>query len=202
MCTNRVDAPGTMVVVDPLTMIVEELQLRPFRVSDAPQVVEACRDPESMRWLPGLPYPYELHHAEYYCARNSVDGWSAGPMPLAVTDRASGLLLASVGPVQWRPEAHEAEIGYWVHPEGRGRDLCTRATAAVSRWLLTEAGVRRLELLADVQNLASQRVAEKAGFTREGLLRERISGWRRPDGTNDTDVRRDAYIFSLLPRDL
>lgn len=188
--------------MDPLTLIAADLELRHFRVSDAPRVLQACRDPESIRWLPGLPQPYEQHHAEYYCATHSVAGWAARPLALAVTDVATGVLLASVGPVQWQPAEHRAEIGYWVHPDARGRGVATRATRAVSRWLLTEAAVRRLELLADVENLPSQRVAEKSGFTREGLLRDRITGWRRPDGSTDPDVHRDAYGYSLLPADL
>lgn len=190
--------------MDPLTLIADDLELRPFRVSDAPRVLQACRDPESIHWLPGLPQPYEQHHARFYCARNSAEGWLIAdrPQALAVTDRGSGLLLASVGVVGWAAAEQSAEIGYWTHPDARGRGVCTRATAAVSRWLLTEAGVGRLELLADVDNVASQRVATSVGFTCEGRLRNRLSGWRRPDGSTDPDVRRDAYGYSLLPADL
>lgn len=188
--------------MEPWESTVGDLHIRPFTVRDAARVVEACRDAETVHWLPGLPHPYELHHGEYYCARHSVDGWDDGPLALAVADAASGVLLASVGPEGWEPGEARAEVGYWVHPDARSRGVASRATRAVSRWLLTEAGVRRLELLADVDNIASQRVAEKAGFIREGRLRDRVHGWRRPDGTNDLTVRRDAYLYSLLPADL
>ena len=63
----------------------------------------------------------------------------------------------------------------------------------LSRWAVTEGGCQRLELTTHAENLASQRVAEKAGFTREGILRSHI---RFREG------RRDSVLFSLLPSDL
>jgi len=69
----------------------------------------------------------------------------------------------------------------------------TRATRLLAEWAVTEGGVQRLELTTHPDNVASQRVAEKAGFTREGVLRSHI---RFPEG------RRDSVIFSLLPADL
>jgi RimJ/RimL family protein N-acetyltransferase len=63
----------------------------------------------------------------------------------------------------------------------------------VSRWLLDSFPVERVELVTAPENVPSQRVAEKAGFTREGLLRRymEIKG-----------KRRDCVMFSLLPDDL
>jgi RimJ/RimL family protein N-acetyltransferase len=63
------------------------------------------------------------------------------------------------------------EVGYWVAAEARGRGLCPRAVSLVSRWLIAEHGVERVQLRADVENVPSRRVAEKAGFTQEGVLR-------------------------------
>lgn len=188
--------------MEPWETTIDDLHLRPFRVEDAPAVRDACRDAETQRWLTTLPRPYELHHAQYYTAMNSVDGWSTGPRSVAVTDAASGRLLASIGLVnRWESDAR-AEIGYWVTPAARGRGVASRATLAVAAWSFATLGVRRLELLTDTANVASQRVAEKAGFTREGLLREFMAA--RPDESSPVDqqLRRDAYTYSLLPADL
>jgi hypothetical protein len=71
-------------------------------------------------------------------------------------------------------ELHDAarvELGCWLLPEGRGRGRATHALRLVSHWLLSRAGVARLELAASPGNAASQRVAELAGFQREGILR-------------------------------
>jgi RimJ/RimL family protein N-acetyltransferase len=76
----------------------------------------------------------------------------------------------------------------------RGRGVCTRALRALSRWALSDLQLQRLELVTDPENVASQRVAEKAGFRREGVLRAHL---RHPDGRI-----RDSVIFSLLPGEL
>ena len=85
------------------------------------------------------------------------------------------------------------EIGYWVKAGARGRGVATRALALLARWAFDELGAARVELRAEPDNVGSQRVAEKAGFTREGVLRSVLDFKGR---------RRDAVMFSLLPGDI
>ena len=85
------------------------------------------------------------------------------------------------------------ELGYWLLPEGRGHGRATRAVQLVSRWALSQPGVARLELATSPENTASQRVAERSGFQREGVLRS----YNLVDGS-----REDAVFFSLLPGEL
>jgi RimJ/RimL family protein N-acetyltransferase len=68
-----------------------------------------------------------------------------------------------------------------------------RALRLIARWAFEELELVRVELCTDVANHASQRAAEKAGFAREGILRQRLEVKGR---------RSDCVIFSLLPRDL
>jgi RimJ/RimL family protein N-acetyltransferase len=88
----------------------------------------------------------------------------------------------------------QPSIGYMVSPRARNRGVATKALIQHARWAIRERGVERLELTTDPENIASQRVAEKAGFVREGLLRAYS---RARDGR-----RRDSIMFSLLPSDL
>lgn len=89
--------------------------------------------------------------------------------------------------------AGRADVGYWLLPEGRGRGRATRAIGLVSRWALAQPGVARLQLWTVPGNTASQRVAERAGFQREGVLR----------AYGEVDGRRvDAVFYSLLPTDV
>jgi RimJ/RimL family protein N-acetyltransferase len=83
-----------------------------------------------------------------------------------------------------------AELGYWVKAGARGRGVATRAVVLVARFAFDELGAARVQLVTEPDNVASQRVAEKAGFIREGTLRSFLSFKGR---------RRDAVMFSLLP---
>jgi RimJ/RimL family protein N-acetyltransferase len=87
----------------------------------------------------------------------------------------------------------EAEIGFWAAKEHRGNGYITEAAVAAARWAFTRMSVDRLEWRAEVGNKASRAVAERAGFTLEGILRSAL---------NNKGVRRDCWVGSLLPSDL
>ena len=69
-----------------------------------------------------------------------------------------------------RRAEHRVEFGYWLAPEARGRGIATRALRLIAGWSLA-GGYIRLELFTHPDNIPSGRVAERAGFTREGLRR-------------------------------
>jgi [ribosomal protein S5]-alanine N-acetyltransferase len=89
-------------------------------------------------------------------------------------------------------DAARGSVGYWLLPEARGKGLATRAVRLLSRWALGELELARLQLLAEPSNAASQTVAERSGFRREGVLRS----YAEIDGR-----RIDYVVFSLLPGD-
>ena len=89
---------------------------------------------------------------------------------------------------------YRARLGYWVAADSRGQGICTRALRLLSRYALDELRMQRVELITDPDNVASQRVAEKVGFQREGVLRAHLL---HPDGRV-----RDSVMFSLLPGEL
>ena len=82
------------------------------------------------------------------------------------------------------------EIGFWLGAPARGRGVMTRAVRLISHWALDELGLARVQLLAHPDNSASIRVAERAGFVREGHLRQ----YREKGGR-----REDRVMFSVLP---
>ena len=117
--------------------------------------------------------------------------WEAGEAAtFAICDAADscvGHVFVNLGP------SRRATVGYWLLPEARGRGLATRAVRLASGWALSSLELARLGLLTEESNHRSQRVAERAGFQREGVLRS----WTEIDG------RRIDYVsFSLLPSDL
>jgi RimJ/RimL family protein N-acetyltransferase len=84
-------------------------------------------------------------------------------------------------------------IAFELRAWARGEGLAVEAVKAIARWLLLKQGFERLGLRAAPGNAASQRVAEKAGFTREGVARD--AGF-----TNAGRV--DLVVFSLIRSDL
>jgi RimJ/RimL family protein N-acetyltransferase len=166
----------------------EGIVLRPWRMDDAPAVEVACRDPEIAHWIPFVPRPYTRADAEEYLrgAIESGDERRAFAIADAGSDEVLGSIDIGVNSMQYR-----GHIGYWVAPPARGRGVCTRALRLLSRWAFEDLGLQRVELITDPDNVASQRVAEKAGFRREGVLRSHLL---HPDGR-----RRDSVLFSLLP---
>jgi RimJ/RimL family protein N-acetyltransferase len=157
--------------------------LRPWQRGDAEAIVAILDgDEEIARWLDRIPQPYTVGDALAYIA-------SADEEKYAITDAADGRVLGSVG-LRWNNARDVVEVGYWLRTEARGRGVTTRAVVLAARHALA-SGAARVELRADVENVPSCRVAEKAGFTREGVLR--ASWWNPRLGR-----RQDLAMYSLL----
>jgi RimJ/RimL family protein N-acetyltransferase len=168
------------------------LFLRPWNLEDAPALVEACNDPEIERWLPVIPSPYTNADAETFIDQSRESWENGGSFNFGVFDAETGRLAGSISMRAKRFST--GHIGYWVAREARGRGIAPEALRTLCRWAVEALGVKRLELLTDIDNRGSQRVAEKAGFQREGILR---SSLEYRDGT-----RGDSLIFSLLSHEL
>lgn len=139
--------------------------VRPPVEGDAPSIVAVCQDPEMSRFT-ALPAPYEWHHAAEWIA-GAPEAWRRKTStPMVVVDATKGDLLGACGLIEMNED--QAEIGYWVKRQMRGCGVATRAVVLVTHWGLTDLGLSLIQLLADVRNVASHRVAEKAGYTRDG----------------------------------
>jgi RimJ/RimL family protein N-acetyltransferase len=166
-----------------VTLEDDEVRLRPFDEDDIEALVACLNDPEISRWT-RIPFPYTEADAHEFLEATAERAF-------AITDRRSGEVLGGIG--LRMPSEGVGEVGYWVKREARGRGVATRALRLVARWALEEQKLVRVQLTAEPGNAASLRVAEKAGFTREGLLRRSL---------NFGGERRDAFMFSLLAEEL
>ena len=178
--------------LDVPTLEADGLRLRPWRGSDVPRIVEGCSDPVTERWLGQIPAPYGEADALAWLESTMERQASGTAMNWAVVDPADDVVLASVGWFNHTPEV-EAEVGYWTHPEARGRRVATRATAAAVRYCVEVLGVRRVTAFAAVDNVGSRRVIEANGFTQYAV--ERLGAWVR-------DGREDMALYDLLAEEL
>jgi RimJ/RimL family protein N-acetyltransferase len=165
-----------------------DLVLRLWADDDAPALTVACNDPEISYWIPTIPSPYTEDDARAFIS-DAVRPDERYSLAMTVDGRIIGGIGMGVNAHDYR-----GRVGYWVAATARGRGVCTRALHLFSRFGLEHVGLQRLELITDPDNVASQRVAEKVGFQREGVLRAHL---RHPDGRV-----RDSVMYSLLPGEL
>ena len=171
--------------------------IRPWHAGDADALVARISDPLVGAYLDQVPQPYSLDDARHWF-EITADGWQTGSMATfaieldGVDGPVGGVGVRFFGDL----DDGAAEIGYWVGEEARGRGVATAATRLAAEWAFeADPGLARLQLRADVENAASNRVAEKAGFTREGVLRAQRLNAR-------LGRRTDFVMWSLLRAEL
>lgn len=162
--------------------------LRPFRIGDAGEVAAACTDPDIVRFT-FMPEGLTDVGAQKWIELAN-EWWPRGHPRFAIVDSADDRLLGQVG-MAVDEHQRSAEAYYWVAPVARRRGIASRALGLVADWAFDES-VERLFLLIHPENEPSNRLAERLGLTREGILRsyEPFKG-----------DRPDLVSWSLLPHD-
>jgi RimJ/RimL family protein N-acetyltransferase len=171
----------------------ERLILRPWSEADVGAIADACQDALIQANVP-IPAPYRRSDAEYFVREVAPKGRAAGTdVVFGVFPAPAGEPVASIGLHKINGVGAEhggaGEIGYWTAPGARGRGYTAEAVRAVCGWGFEELGLAGIEWIAVAGNEGSWRVAEKAGFVREGTLRA---------FPVHRGVRGDAWIGSLL----
>jgi RimJ/RimL family protein N-acetyltransferase len=171
----------------PRTLTTDRLDLREFGPDalDLAREAVAAGEPEALP--PGVPTTPDAL-AQWF-ASGTHFGDRSTSVHFIMVDRESGRLVGAIGVFHADWEVRSTEIGYGVRGDARGKGYATEALLAVARWALTEGGIQRAWLTANTDNVASVRVAEKAGFRREGTLRR---AGKEDDGLHD------QALFSLL----
>jgi len=136
---------------------------------DADQIARACADPEIARFIPFVPSPYTRDDALTWITKTVPATWENGGADFVVADAATDEVLGAAG-LKPQDRFGGTEVGYWLAPWARGRGVVTAAVRALAEHAFAR-GVPRIELYADVENVASQRVALRCGFAHEGVLR-------------------------------
>lgn len=169
------------------------ITLRPWRDEDVAPLIRAIDgDEEISRWLELIPQPYREPEAQAWVS-GAAAMWRDGiASTFAVV--AGDDVVAGCG-INWIDRDHGVgDIGYWARHDVRGNGFVTRAVRLAAAWAF-DRGCERLQLRADSENAASQRVAERAGFAREGVQRSARYNPR-------LGRRMDFVVFSLLPGEL
>ena len=176
-----------------LTVVTPRLHVRPLEPGDASAVTEIFSDRQARRWLP-VPSEFGPVDGVTWCTGMAEDRRSSGSGDhYGVIRREDERLVACLWTKHTDWIAKVAEVSYAVAPAARGYGVAAEAVDALAIALLLEHGFQRVELRIAPGNVAARRVAEKAGFTYEGLLRNA--------GYLDSG-RVDLEVWSLVAADL
>jgi RimJ/RimL family protein N-acetyltransferase len=172
------------------TLTIDEFVLRPWRGSDAPALLAACQDPEIARWVT-IPQPFLRADADAFIEAARAMWRDGTGAPFVIVEAATDRLLGAV--TRFGPDGHQATFGLWLVPDARGRGVGTRAIRSLAEWTFAVTDAFRLDVFIMVGNDASDRMVERAGFRREGVLR----GWDLHHG----GVPVDCTVYSRLRTD-
>ncbi len=179
----------------PPSLPTERLRLRRFRYHDARPLAEAVGHslPELSRWLPWAQGLYGLAEARIF-VRGSARSWRRGKafdFSLRLRE-GSAEIVGGVGIWHTSRTEKSGEIGYWIRSDLTGMGLATEAAGGLLTLGFQDMGLHRILMRIAVGNRPSRRVAEKLGFSFEGVAREEIlvrGQWM------------DHEVFSLLERE-
>ena len=163
------------------------VSLRSWAASDLPDLVAGV-DATVHRFRYSV--PHSEAEARSWLDLAESDRRRGRRLELAVLDRAAQSPVGSVSIWDIDPLHRSAMISYWMGPAGRGRGLTTHAVGLLADWAFGELGLERLTAEVELENHASQRLAERCGFVREGRLRNHH---KRRDGT-----RVDSLLYGLV----
>ena len=169
--------------------------LRPWREADVPgKLLLGFSDPLVQRFSWPRTTPYTEADARSYFAGQEQARVRGEELNFALADPDDqAVVLGGASLYDVLTDQGCASVGYWLARQARGRGIATHAVRLLARWAFAELGLARLELTCSPDNEASQRVAERCGFVREGLLRSHIPF---------KGARRDSVIYSLLTGEL
>ncbi len=176
-----------------LTVSTPRLVIRPLTADDAAPVAEIFSDRQTGRWL-AVPQRYGPSDGFAWCAdlaeerRDRGEGDHYGVVR-RVDDRLIG--CAWTRRADWI--ARSIEVSFAIAPDARGYAIASETVDALAVALVLEHGFQRIELRVAAGNVAARRVAEKAGFCYEGLLR---------NAGQLASGRVDLEMWSLVAADL
>ena len=177
----------------PSELSTPRLLLRVPRAGDGPRVNRAITDSaaELARWMPWAKVLPTAEQSEIWCRQAAVKFLARQQVHFSIyrnDEPESCIGCIGLHHIDW--DVPSAETGYWVRSSHAGRGYGTEALTAVSTFALEVLKVKRLQLRCDAKNPRSARLAERCGFTREGLMRS--------DCRDNQGELRDTYLYAMV----
>lgn len=171
------------------------VRIRRYSADDIALLFEAAREStnEMFAWMPWCHPNYSSEESASFVLSREAAWEQKTDFDYAVFDAGGGRFLGGVALNRFDRDHGFCNLGYWVRSSQTRRGVATAATLLAARIGFEDLKLHRIEIVAAVENLASQRVAERAKAKREGVLRNRL--WLH-------DRSHDAVMYSLVSADM
>ena len=173
----------------------EKIILRKYESDFAPLLFEAAyesRGGEFSRWMSWCHENYTIEESENF-VKKSIENWkNQKEYDFAIFDSQDSKFVGGVSFNLLNRERGSANLGYWVRTSRQNRGIANAAAILLSKAGFEDLNLNRIEIAVAVENYPSQKAAEKAGATREGVLRQLLSIGGKPH---------DAVMFSYIRKD-
>lgn len=175
--------------------MADSIHLRPLTPDDLPEVQAAIAESSEAigPWLPHLLRGLDPAELRAWFEAQARDREQGTGFHFAIVRVAGGAFVGGCGLTNLNRHHQFANLYYWVRSTATGQGAASAAARQLARFGFEGLGLQRVEIVVACENVASLRAAEKAGATREGVLRNRLR-------TGETPY--DAVMFSLIPGDL
>jgi RimJ/RimL family protein N-acetyltransferase len=177
-----------------LELVRGSVTLRPYRSGDAQAVYEAALESfhEVGKFMPWCHAGYTLEESSNWIKACSESWGNGSAYEFAILDSQNARYLGGCGLNQINRKDKTANLGSWVRTGATGKGIAPASALLLAGFAFSELKFNRVEIVAAVENIKSQRVAEKTGAKREGILRNRIL---------INGIAHDAVAYSLIPSD-
>ncbi|MFD1954838.1 GNAT family N-acetyltransferase [Paenibacillus thailandensis] len=189
MATPSIDP---LLLAFPESLESERLLIRAPLWGDGPAVNEAVAESieQLQPWMPWAQRVPTVEQSELDMRRSRLLFLERKDLRLVLVHKETGRIAGSSGlhRIDW--QSRSFEIGYWIRTSFAGQGYMTEAVHAITSFAIRELEANRVEIRCDSRNVRSARVAERAGFVLEGILRKKSCA---VDGS-----LRDTMVFSKV----
>lgn len=172
-------------------IITQRLQLRLLKTEEAPQFSQCVQQSPSLhQWIDWCHDTFSTNDAEQFILANRLNWVKADSYGFGVFEKDSQQLVGMVAINEFYHVFNMGSLGYWIADSSQGKGYGKEALEALIEFCFSQLKLTRLEIVCDLENLASQKLALACGAVKESIARNRFIFNDKP---------KDGIVFSLIP---
>jgi len=167
-------------ISQPQSLSTKELTLRKLSLRDTPSIYEKFYKPEILKWIFFQPHKgFSLEDQKKWVKKTLSQVKAHKSYVFGITLPGNNEIIGIIGLEKINWENKNAQIGYWIAKEHWGQGLIPKAVKEILRFGFKKAKIHKVYGAVFAENIKSQKVLEKCGFTKEGITRHATYRFRR-----------------------